>query len=61
MKNSILFLSLTLLLFSCKNDDDEVCSDIVVNTTSLEAEYGCGDTKYMEIELVETDVIIRNQ
>lgn len=60
MKKSILFLVMSLLLFSCKKDDD--CTDTVVNTTSLEDEYGCYNTKYtMEVDLSETYIIVRNQ
>lgn len=59
MKNSILILMLSLLVFSCKKDDD--CTDTVVNTTSLEAEYGCDNTKYLDIDLSETYKIVRNQ
>lgn len=61
MKKSILFLALTLMFFSCKKDDDG-CTDTVVNTTSLEAEYGCTNTQYqMDIDLSETHTIIKNQ
>jgi hypothetical protein len=53
---SILFLG----FISCNNDND--CTNINVNTTSLESEYGCTSTKYqMEIELSESHMIIRNQ
>lgn len=61
MKKSLLFLAIIGLFVSCNNDDDG-CTDTVVNTTSLETEYGCNDTRYnMEIDLSETHSIIKNQ
>lgn len=61
MKNRILIISILFLgILSCKNDDG--CNDIIQNTTSLEAEYDCIDTKYqMDIELSENYMIIKNQ
>jgi hypothetical protein len=57
--NLLLFLGL-VLLSGCSNDDD--CTDTVLNTTSLEIEYGCTNTKYqMDIELSENFMIIKNQ
>ncbi len=62
MKYRILIISILFLgIFSCKNDDDD-CTDTIINTTSLEIEYGCTNTKYqMDIELSENYMIIRNQ
>ena len=61
MKYRILIISILFLgIFSCNNDDD--CTDTILNTTSLEIEYGCTNTKYqMDIELSENFMIIRNQ
>ncbi len=56
----LIILILFLGIFSCNNDDD--CTDTILNTTSLETEYGCTNTKYqMDIELSENYMIIRNQ
>jgi len=62
MKYPILILSMLLLgIISCEKSDDD-CTDTTLNTTSLEAEYGCIDTKYqMDVELSESHIIIRNQ
>lgn len=58
------FLAILTLLIgfaSCNNDDDN-CTDITLNTTSLESEYDCINTKYqMEINLSEDYMIINNQ
>jgi len=61
MKYRILFISILLIgIFSCNNDDD--CTDTILNTTSLEFEYGCTNTEYqMDIELSENFMIIKNQ
>lgn len=61
MKYRILIISILFLgIISCNNDDD--CPDTVLNTTSLEIEYGCINTKYqMDIDLSENHMIIRNQ
>ena len=62
MKYRILIISILFLgIISCKNDDDD-CADTIINTTSLEIEYGCINTKYqMDIDLSENHMIIRNQ
>tara|TARA_Y100000385_G_C12893614_1_gene551086 strand:- start:4 stop:456 length:453 start_codon:yes stop_codon:yes gene_type:complete len=62
MKYRILIISILFLgIISCNNDDDD-CTDMIVNTTSLEIEYGCINTKYqMDINLSENHMIIRNQ
>ncbi|AUC81893.1 hypothetical protein [Lacinutrix sp. Bg11-31] len=62
MKYQILIISILFLgLVSC-NCNNEDCTDIVLNTTSLEIEYGCTNTKHqMDIELSENHMIIRNQ
>jgi hypothetical protein len=62
MKHQILLLSILFLgiFFSCNKKND--CTDTVINTTSLESEYGCTDTKYqMDIDLSDNFMIIRNQ
>jgi len=47
-------------ILSCNNDNN--CPDIVLNTTSLEREFGCVNTKYqMDIDLSDSHMIIRNQ
>lgn len=56
-----LILMVSIVIFSCNNDDG-VCTDINVSTTSLESEYGCTNTKYqMDIDLSNDFMIIRNQ
>ena len=59
----ILLLSFILIgIVSCSSDDDSSCSDSIIETTSLENEYGCINTKYqMNIELSDDYMIIRNQ
>jgi hypothetical protein len=60
MKHQILLFSILFLgiFFSCNND----CTDTVINTTSLENEYGCTNTKYqMDIDLSDNYMIVRNQ
>jgi len=48
------------IAMSCS--DDDACSDAVINTMSLENEYGCVDTKHqMEIDLMDNFTIIKNQ
>ena len=61
MKLKTLLLSILFFgLFACNNDDG--CSDSVVNITSLEAEYGCMKTEYqMDIALSDTYVVIKSQ
>lgn len=62
MKYKIIFLPLLFLaLSSCSNEDDN-CSDRVINTTSLESKYNCTNTKYdLNLELVDDYIIIRDQ
>ena len=62
MKNLILYFSILFLgIISCKNNDED-CTNTIRNTTSLESEYGCSNTKHqMEIELADTYKIIRTQ
>ena len=58
--NHLIILALVLVT-SCKSDDDS-CTDTIINTTSLEDEYGCTNTKnQVEIDLSENHTIIRNQ
>jgi len=61
MKYRSLFISILFIgIYSCNNGDDG-CTDIT-NTTSLEIEYGCINTKYqMDIDLSENFMIVRNQ
>jgi len=60
MKYRILIISILFLgIISCSDDD---CADTILNTTSLENEYDCINTKYqMDIDLSENHMIIRNQ
>lgn len=62
-KTRVLLLSFIFIgILSCSNDDDNNCSDLIIETTSLENEYGCSNTKYqMEIELSDNHMIIKNQ
>ena len=62
-KMKILLLSFILIgIVSCSDDDNNNCSDSIIETTSLENEYGCINTKYqMDIELSNDHMIIRNQ
>ncbi|MFK5889889.1 MAG: hypothetical protein QM486_04075 [Flavobacteriaceae bacterium] len=61
MKLRILIISILFLgFYSCNNDNN--CTDNVVNITSLENEYGCTNTKYqMDIDLSDNYMIISNQ
>ncbi len=60
MKNLFYLLVTVFLFVSCKNNDD--CEDLNVATTSLEAKYGCVNTKYqMDIDLSQTFTVIKNQ
>ena len=55
----VVFLAL-VFVSSCSNDDD--CSPVVLEITSLENEYGCINTPYgVDIDLSETFTIIRSQ
>ena len=62
-KIRILLLSFIFIgILSCSKDDDNNCSDLIIETTSLENEYGCSNTKYqIEIELSDNYMIIKNQ
>lgn len=63
-KMKILLLSFILLgIVSCSDDDDNTnCSDSGIETTSLEDEYGCTNTKYqMDIDLSDDYMVIENQ
>jgi len=56
----ILIVLLFVLSISCTNDDE--CSPVIIDITSLEAEYSCMNTPYqMDIDLTEEFIIIRNQ
>lgn len=60
MKNAIVVCLVSIALSSCIVDDS--CDDSIINTTSLEAEYGCSDTRYnLEVDLDDTYMIISNQ
>ena len=53
-------LFVVLLLASCEKD--EACKAYPLAVTSLEAQYGCSDTRRsLDIELVENYTIIRSQ
>lgn len=53
-------LLVAFMFFSCSNDDQ--CSPITIDITSLEDEYGCVNTPYqMDIDLSEEFLIIRSQ
>ncbi len=63
----LLFFILTLALSSCNNDDDDAnpcpTETTIIETTSLETEYGCVNTEnIMDINLPSGDfIIISNQ
>lgn len=60
MKHQFLIIILFIGCISC-HDDDDACTDISLNTTSLESAYNCNETKYqMDIDLTDNYVIIRN-
>ncbi len=61
MKLRILIISIIFFgFYSCNNDNN--CTDNVVNITSLENEYACTNTKYqMDIGLSDNYMIISNQ
>lgn len=55
-----LILSLLFIGQSCDKDKD--CEDVILNTTSLESEYGCTNTQFqIQISLYEEFIVIRNQ
>ncbi len=57
----IIIVFLSLFLFSC-NDDENNCTNLTIPTISLEAEYGCVNTKYQtDIDLSDDFTIIGNQ
>ncbi|WP_143002822.1 hypothetical protein [Psychroflexus sediminis] len=62
-KNKLLFLSLFIFIqLSCSDDENEACTDKIIETTSLENEYGCINTKFgMEINLTDDFMVITNQ
>lgn len=62
MKFKIFFLPvLFLAITSCSNNDDN-CKDKIINTTSLESEYQCTNTKNdLDVELTEDFIVIRDQ
>ncbi len=62
MKFKIYFLPLMLIaLISCSNEDDN-CSDRTINTTSLEMEYDCTNTKDdLDLDLSDDYIIIKDQ
>ncbi|MFT4611678.1 MAG: hypothetical protein ACJA1H_001250 [Glaciecola sp.] len=58
--NFIAAVSIIFAMQSCSNDDD--CSPLIIDVTSLEIEYGCTNTPYqMDIDLSEDFIIIRSQ
>ncbi|MCF6361158.1 MAG: hypothetical protein L3J29_10410 [Cyclobacteriaceae bacterium] len=62
MKIAQILVALMLMvgISSCNKDDD--CTNIAVNITSLENEYGCTNTQYqLEIDLTDNYIIIKNQ
>ena len=60
-KLNLLIVLTIVFLASCSSSDDD-CTDTIIDTTSLENEYGCTNTKYqMEIELSDNHMIIKNQ
>lgn len=63
MKNNILWISILVFsLISCNDDTDDTCIDAIIETTGLETEYGCTNTKYqMDIFLNDDYVVIKNQ
>ncbi|QNJ97565.1 hypothetical protein [Constantimarinum furrinae] len=61
LKNSFLLILMLVVILSCNGDDDS-CTPGIVEITSLEAEYGCVNTKNeMEINLSDDFVIITSQ
>jgi len=53
-----IFMAFALIsagLTSCKNDPEEL------NYTSLEAEYGCDDTRFMPVDISETYTVLHTQ
>lgn len=62
MKLKNLFLIfLFLALISCNSDGDS-CTDQKVNTTSLESEYDCTNTKYdLDLEITDDFIVIKEQ
>ena len=65
MKPLVRSLLCLLLLTSCQTDlDDEAdClqTDILLVPTSLELEYGCSDTRYLEVDLSEDYALVGSQ
>ncbi|WP_034257657.1 hypothetical protein [Altibacter lentus] len=60
MKKLVL-IAVLLVIFSCKNDDNDPCNP-AVDFTSLEMEYGCIDTEYQtDINLSNDFVVIKSQ
>lgn len=62
-KTKALLLAFSIfVLFSCSDDDDNLCTDQVIETTGLESEYNCVNTKFeMDIDLTDDFIIITNQ
>ncbi|MFD0931113.1 hypothetical protein ACFQ0R_00730 [Psychroflexus salinarum] len=62
-KTKALLLAISIfVLFSCSDDDDNICTDQVIETTGLESEYNCVNTKFeMDIDLTDDFIIITNQ
>ncbi|WP_298903036.1 hypothetical protein [uncultured Psychroserpens sp.] len=60
MRKFIVVILSFVLVSSCSDDDQ--CSPVVLDITSLENEYGCINTPYqMDIDLTEEFIIIRSQ
>ena len=62
MNSRLLFLMILFFTLASCGDDDEVCQDTAIQTTSLEETYGCTDTKInLEIDLSNNYTVISNQ
>lgn len=65
MKPSVLSLLCLLLLTSCQKDlDDEAdClqTGLLILPSFLETEYGCSDTRHLEVNLSEDYALVRSQ
>ena len=60
MRKFIVIIIVFVLASSCSNDDE--CSPVILDITSLETEYSCINTPYqMDIDLSEEFTIIRSQ
>lgn len=58
----LLVIALILFNISCSDDDGDVCRNEIIETTSLENEYNCENTKSnLEIDLSDDFIVITNQ